>query len=84
MLNPQEVFAVDEQTGARQQKMNVRHPSGVGVFDRNDGDVGQVFLHHVHRLFKGFARQIILPGINILRGDVRVGTGHALINDFKH
>ena len=82
MFNAEKVFADYIKPGFWQKKVNVCNAAGVGVFNRNDGQINLFFMHKGHGFFKSVAGNIFLFRKKLAGGNLGIGAGHALISDF--
>lgn len=60
VLYAQKMLADNMQPGFRQQKMNIGHPAGIGVFNRYHRQIGLAGRNLAHSFFKSIAGQIVL------------------------
>ena len=79
----QEMLADDVQPGIRQQVMDIGHPAGDGIFDRDHRVARIPTLDDRQRVLECRARERLEIGQNLAAGEMRVGAGFALVGDAR-
>ena len=83
VVNGKEVFADDVEVGARQQVMDVGHAARHRIVDGNHGQRRLALGHRLEGILEGAAGHGLIGGIGFDAGDVRIGTGFALVGDLQ-
>ena len=72
MIDPQEMLANDVQGGMGQQLVNVRHPAGHRVFDRDHAKPRRAVFHRLQQILEGGAGQRLHLRVDLPAGEVRI------------
>ena len=81
VLHRQEPLRHDMQPRRRHQMMDIRHPAGHRIVDRNHGERGAPGADRGEGILESRTRQRLHVPIGLAAGDVRIRSGLALIGD---
>ena len=80
-MDRQEMLADDVEAGGRQQMVDVGDAAGERILDRDHGELGLALLDRGEAVLEGRAGHGLVVGIDLLAGEVGVGSGLALEHD---
>ena len=80
-LDAQEVLTDDVQARRRQEVVDVAHPAGDGVVDRDHPEIRLAALHHREDVLERRARHRLPVGVVLPAHEVGVGAGLSLVGD---
>ena len=80
-VNGQKILADDLQPGLGQQHMDIGHPAGNGVFDRDHGQVGGADGHQFKSVFETRAGNALQFGKHLHARNIGVGARFTLVRN---
>ena len=80
-VDGQEELAHDLQAGLGEQDVDVRHPAGDRVLDRDHGQIGLTAGHQLEGVLEAGARNAFQLGEHLLARDIGVGAGLTLVRN---